>query len=517
MDKKTSSTELLGVAARGSLFTLMGTLVGKLLFFTIRVAITRLFGEKFLGMLMVCMMVTEITRITTSLGLPKGGMRFLSLHIGRDEVEKLPGVIRLSLVIPALVSLATGVGFYFAAPWLAAVWFNNPELIPYFQMFAFAIPFATLLRVGVDLSRGFNTTRYAVVTENIFMPVATIILFIAFYLIWRDFSAVVLAMILANAAAALLIIYYLRRQLARAFTGRWSWSIFLRFPLSREENREILTYSIPLFLTGFTAIILNSTDIMILGAYVPSEQVGVYGAGVTLTTFFSSLLIMSVNSIFAPMVAAQHGREDNAAIVHLYVSATRWLFFITLPMLVLVIVLREPLLTIFGPNVAAQGQGVMITLALGQAANCLTGGVGYILSMTGYQKRELWLNILVVALNIALNLLLIPRLGMLGSAVATAVSQALVNGLRLLYVYNLYKVQPFSPRLIGYFLLACLLTAGSFLLPPGWAVCMGYGAVAAVVMVGVIPVMGLLPEDREVLQGLLRRTRRLAAPPPVRP
>jgi O-antigen/teichoic acid export membrane protein len=71
---------------------------------------------------------------------------------------------------------------------------------------------------------------------------------------------------------------------------------------------------------------------------------------------------------------------------------------------------------------------------VGHGVNVLTGPVGMVLVMTGHEKimRN---NVLAAgAVNIGLNLILVPKLGALGAAVATAVSLALVNGLSLVQV-----------------------------------------------------------------------------------
>jgi O-antigen/teichoic acid export membrane protein len=72
------------------------------------------------------------------------------------------------------------------------------------------------------------------------------------------------------------------------------------------------------------------------------------------------------------------------------------------------------------------------------------GPAGNILTMTGYERIQLVNNLLALGLNIGLNLFLIPRYGILGAAIATSVSLAVLNVLRVIQVIRFIGISPFS-------------------------------------------------------------------------
>ncbi|OEU69195.1 MAG: hypothetical protein BA863_00145 [Desulfovibrio sp. S3730MH75] len=83
-------------------------------------------------------------------------------------------------------------------------------------------------------------------------------------------------------------------------------------------------------------------------------------------------------------------------------------------------------MAIFGKQFAAGGL-VLSILAVGQFVNVITGSVGFVLMMCGYE-RLLRNNIALCAfINLALNYLLIPSLGAIGAAIATATTLILQN------------------------------------------------------------------------------------------
>lgn len=506
MNKARSTSSLLGTAARGSILSFSGTLAGKVLFFLTRVIITRMFGEQYFGFLMIGLLVSELSRIVASIGLPKGGMRFLSVAVGRSESEQFPFIFGTAILIPFFLSIAISALLFSLAGFISVAWFDNPKLTLYLRLFAIGIPFATIMRVGLDLSRGFNTTKYAVLVENLFVPALIIALFLLFCSFRLAFPSIIYAIILANISGAGLILFFLSKQL-KAFNGpSWDDARFLKgFSISR-KSIEIVSYSVPLFLTGCTGILINSTDIFMLGHFVHAGSVGIYAAAATFATFFSSLLIMSVNSIFAPLIATHYGRNDPDKIRHLYIATTRWIFYVSLPIVAFVMIARNHIMLIFGKGFETHGAAVLLVLSLGHMVNCLTGGVGYMLSMTSHQKKELAINAVAVAQNIILNIILIQRYGIIGAAIATASTLTTVNVLRLLVVYRIFRVQPFTMKLFKFFAGSAAIVLAALVLQahiPGQRIDMLFACLGSAMIVCCIFLCKLESEDKELIKTLI--------------
>jgi O-antigen/teichoic acid export membrane protein len=101
-------------------------------------------------------------------------------------------------------------------------------------------------------------------------------------------------------------------------------------------------------------------------------------------------------------------------------------------------------MTIFGNEYVPIGSTVLIILSFGQLVNCLTGGVGYTLTMTGKQNIELGNSLALVVASVLLNLVLIPKYGALGAAFASSSSTLVINMLRVIEIHMLYRISPFS-------------------------------------------------------------------------
>ncbi|MFQ5441891.1 MAG: flippase [Thermodesulfobacteriota bacterium] len=453
-----AKAELLETAARGSALTFCGTVAEKILFLAVRVAVVRLFGARYFGLLILGTMVTEVSRIFASIGLPRGGMRFLSLSIGAGKLEKLPGVFGTALLIPLAGSILFASILTGTSSFIAQHIFKNADLAPVLTLLALSVPFITVVRVCSELSKGFRTTRYAVLTENLFIPSVTAAIFLLLYLAGLGFNSIIYALIISNASGVCVILFLLMRQFRGVSKRPWSVAGFLKESLRMKGGAEFVTYSIPLFLNGFTAVVMKFTDVTMLGIFLDETQVGVYAAASMFAVFLSSSVNMSINSIIAPMVATEHGRKNTENIKHIFISTTRWMLYVSLPVAVFVIVARDNVMLLFGERFLTDGPMVLFILTIGHMVNCITGGTGNVLSMTGHQHKELGSNIAAMALNVALNLLLIPAYGVIGAAIATSSTLVVANALRVIWVYRIFNVHPFASGPLK------LLAVGAFFL-----------------------------------------------------
>ena len=100
-------------------------------------------------------------------------------------------------------------------------------------------------------------------------------------------------------------------------------------------------------------------------------------------------------------------------------SSVRWTFWPSLAATVLILALGRPLLWLFGPSFVA-GYPLMFILAVGLLARASIGPAERLLNMLGEQRVCMAVYATAFATNLGLCLLLAPRLGTVGAAIATA-------------------------------------------------------------------------------------------------
>jgi O-antigen/teichoic acid export membrane protein len=106
--------------------------------------------------------------------------------------------------------------------------------------------------------------------------------------------------------------------------------------------------------------------------------------------------------------------------------STRLMILFSMPLVVLLMVAGEPILTLFGTEFGSAYELLMVLL-LRQLINIITGPVGHLLTMTGHEQTLRNLLLLMLPLTLVLCLLLIPAYGALGAAWAIALPMILEN------------------------------------------------------------------------------------------
>jgi O-antigen/teichoic acid export membrane protein len=190
-----------------------------------------------------------------------------------------------------------------------------------------------------------------------------------------------------------------------------------------------------------------------------------------------------------------------------------WNLAVALPILGSMIVLREPLLALFGRGYEA-GATALVILAVGQLILNAAGPLTAVINLSGHPRVTLFDNALVFGANLALCIILVPRYGMAGAATSTLVALCSVTLLQVGQVARLFRIHPFRDdqlRCLAAGAVAAVATAAVALLP--WPsslleVVVGGAVFLAVYGAGIV-VLGVRQETRELFErGRARMFRR---------
>ena len=115
------------------------------------------------------------------------------------------------------------------------------------------------------------------------------------------------------------------------------------------------------------------------------------------------------------------------------------------------------LYSVFGYLPEAFSVGALIVLFIGVAQLLdMICGVNYeIIASSKYYKLNTWFIFLTAISAVLLNIIFIPIYGITGAAIATFSSIFLVNFLRIIAVWRLFKIHPFSLKTIYAVLIIC--------------------------------------------------------------
>lgn len=423
--------------AGGAAVTFAGKLLGAFLRYITQAVIALFLGAQAFGIYALGIALYQFGELFAALGLPSGVVRFASVYVGSGQRGKLAGLLRQAMRLPFGGGVVVGAVIFASAELVAAGVFKEPRVAPVLRVVALALPFGAAMMVGALATTASGTARFLVYVRDIVHPVANLIL-----------VAILCALGFGVVGAA-------GAWLAAAVLGLTTTVVLVRatFPVVRDrsvkpsyETGALLHFSLPLALGEFSWLLLLWTDVLMLGYFGSSTEVGVYRA-VSQTALFIPIFLGSLNTIFAPTIADLYhrGRVDRMASV--FQTATRWSLMLTAPVYILLVIEPDSILSIFGPEFVL-GATPLVILCTGQLVNAGSGGVGYMLMMSDHPYAKLTGDVLFAAVNVVLNVLLIPRYGLPGAAMATGISIAGLNVLRILQVRVLLGVHAYNVRFL---------------------------------------------------------------------
>jgi len=145
----------------------------------------------------------------------------------------------------------------------------------------------------------------------------------------------------------------------------------------------------------------------------------------------------------APFIAEMFAQSDQEKLSYQFKAVTRWGFTLALPLGLVMCLNAYDILAVLNPEYLA-GVPVLQVLSLAQLVYLIVGPVALILTMTNYVRLNLADLLLTLVLSIVLDMMLIPRYGAYGAAIAGTISINFINLLRLVQVYKLFGIHPYN-------------------------------------------------------------------------
>ena len=382
--------------------------------FLITVLLARQLGAEGYGIYAFATAVMLLVSIPVQAGLPELVVRETAKGVALGELGKVLGVWRWSGSIALLFSLAL---VLLVIPILFLLQGNLS--VQLFWSLLFAVILASLMAlcnlVGSAV-RGLNRVIAGLTPELLIRP--GILFFtlagLAHLTGMQLTPAIAMAVHVSAALLALLFaVWFLLRIMPATVRGShadihgklWLRSIF------------------PLAIIGAMQAVNLRTDVFIMGLFWPSDQVGIYHVALQVATF-SSFGLQAVNMSLSPRFAELFAKKDILGLQWLVSVSAKAVFLFCSFIVVIFTLFGVTLLELFFGQEFVLSYVPLLLLFGGQLVSSAVGSVGFLLIMTGNERVVAKAFTVGALTNIALNVLLIPRFGTVGAAVATSASVA---------------------------------------------------------------------------------------------
>jgi O-antigen/teichoic acid export membrane protein len=155
------------------------------------------------------------------------------------------------------------------------------------------------------------------------------------------------------------------------------------------------------------------------------EDVGLYGAASKPVEYLTIAAAVAMNPVFA-LLARWH-QEDPGLFVRAYEGVVRVLLAIAVPIPVFLAFMAGPLISVLFPPEFAGSATALQLLGIAFGLMLVTAWHSFVLLAARRQRLTLAYDAGALAVNVVLNLILIPRLGYLGTAWAAVGTSAVAS------------------------------------------------------------------------------------------
>jgi O-antigen/teichoic acid export membrane protein len=470
-----------------------------------KVYVAHKLGAEGLGIYSLGITVVGFFGIFATLGLPWAGSRFVAVYVAEGKGDRLRAFLLGSFCLLAVFNGAFAIAMLSARHWIAAQLYHTPALASFFPLFVLIMVVGVFTTFFGQVLTGFKEVARRTVITNFIGSTLTIVFGVALLSVGLGLRGYVLAQV-ASAVLVVILLVASVWKLISATLG--SATTAPRIHL----ERHVIAFCSVAFAMDVLGFVSGQADKVLLGFFLHARDVGIYATATALVTFIP-IILQSVNQIFSPTIADLHARKEHELLSRLFQTTTKWILGLTVPLACVVIVFASPLMGLFGHDFEA-GWPVLVIGTLGQLVNCGAGAVGYLLLMSGNQKRLIKVQVIMAGMMLVANLLLVPRWGVIGAAAVGAAVNVCTNLWCLREVRESLRMSPYNRSYLRLWLPAggtiaatLLLRAGLKAVRPEWVVILIGLTVAYVVFTGTAWALCLNTDDELIAKAAWSRLR----------
>jgi len=382
-----------------------------------QVLLARWLGATAYGQYNYAVIWASLLAVFATLGFPTVVLRFAPEYIVKKNWALFSGLFRasngLSLLAGLWIAGVFWLGVRLAAPRLGL----DPALPGVLERGAWLIPLLALLSLNEEFFKSFRRVGFAYFPHAVLRP---LVLLGGSYLLYKATGGL--------DAQSTLLVLYAAIVFALSVHAWGLWRLLPRPALRTPPAYDFAAWwevALPLLLMSAFLLLLKHTDVLLIGLFLDTKNVGIYNAAAKTATLVGFVLI-AVSAVVAPRISALYAEGrlfELQRLLHYAAHATFW------PSLAIggaLILGGRAVLGFFGEEFVA-AYSALVFLVLGQLANAAAGPVVYLLNLTGHQRESLRVYGYSALLNGILNAAAIPSWGIEGAAIATMASMMVWN------------------------------------------------------------------------------------------
>ena len=338
-----------------------------------------------------------------TLGLPESIVRFLAAAKKREEIQE--GFYSIFFIVLLTSAIASILLFLFLESVASALLNGNLMIARVLSLIVFIECLNGLL---INFFRTFQQIkRYSIFS---FMRTGLHIILVAYFVLsgYGIFGAVIGLLISS------LVLFLIQAFLIVSEIG-------ITIP-KFIHKKEYLAFSLPIVPVILSHWVVNSSDCYVIGIFLGTASVGYYSPGYMLGSIIN--MVRAPLVFMLPVVLSKYYDENDVEAVKTVLSySLKYFLLLAIPSAFGLSLLSKPLLTILStPEIASQGYLITPFVAV---SSLLFGAYGVTAQILALEKKTkiagaIW--VMAAILNLGLNLIFVPYMGILGAAITTLIA-----------------------------------------------------------------------------------------------
>lgn len=431
--------------ARGGAIGMVGAAVSALSGFLLVAVITNTYSKHVAGVFFSATSIFVVASAVTAMGTEAGLGRFLLRFEATRRFADIRVVLRAAFVPVTVVSVVVGLAMVAGARPIADLAGLDDDGAAIVAVLGVALPFAVVGSLCLATTRGFGQMRWTVFIDKIFRSAVQPVAALVTGLLGLGILALTIGWALAYVLAGVVAIVTLRRfyrRRAASYTDSEP-------PAPRQEVvGQFWSFTWPRSVAQVSQMVIQRADIIIIAALLGPASAAVYTAAtrfMMIGQFGTQAVQQAVQPRFTDLIA----RGEHAALGTVFRISTAWSMAMAWPLYLVVGFAPHVYLSLFGSGYADDGRSVVLFMVAAMLFAVFSGPVDTLLLMSGRSTTSLFNSLVALTLDLVLCFVLVPRMGIVGAAIAWTVAIVTRCTLAFVQVHRMWGINPFCvPTLI---------------------------------------------------------------------
>ncbi|MFC2089963.1 lipopolysaccharide biosynthesis protein [Bacteroidota bacterium] len=408
-------------------FTVKSTLIyslGNIGIKVIGLILLPIYTEKFstdeYGMWSILEITSQILVISFGLRLSTALIRF---YVAEKDAKGKGKIIFTAFLTTLLSVVVLNLFTQFVTPDLSNLFFNTTEFASYFRYLFIWTSFEVFNQLFLDLIRVKEKPGFFIlISLTKFIAVLLVIIYLIVYR-GMGIEGIIIGQLTGSISLFLLALPFLFREM------HWSFDLTV--------FRKLIRYGFPLIFSGISTFLLSVGDRYLVKYFLDYHEVGVYSLSYKFSNLVKILFIQAFQRGFLPIAFNMYDKPD--AKRYFKKIFTYYVFMIFWVGLALSLLSKEIIYLVSSSETYYEAYKY---IPLQTIAICFFGVQYFFMIGLHYALRTkiiAFVTVFVLAVNIGMNVLLIPRIGLYGAAITY-----IISGL-LMLIFNYQQSQKYYP------------------------------------------------------------------------